>query len=474
MAKGKKLFVRIVIIFVVVIAVLAAGMWLYTSNTVNAAGDRILSNISTAGVDIGDMTVNEAAEALEKKIADSASNDLIFKTGKKTTRHDWGSLDIDYNIDETTDAAYDIGRSGNILSRFLTVWKINNGEEYDMPLSLDFPKGSIRKVIKDDSPDLNTIVREPRIAQRNGKAVVVDEAAGHKIRYKRSVAKVKNAVEADWDGSDIAVRLVSKVEKPKYTAKDLKNCTDVMGTYSTNYKYSTYNRCLNIANGADKIDGIILAPGETFSAHDVLAPFSADNGYYTATTIVGDEHIDDYGGGVCQVTTTLYNAVIRAELKIKERYSHSQTISYAPLSADAAIAGTSKDLKFTNDTDDLIYLSGSTGGHYVTFTVYGNDQRPSGRSVSFETVVLSSTSPTEKIVERDPNLPKGEKKIETYGSTGYSAQLWKIVTVNGKIKKRYHFNSSSYRMVPEEIILGTGKNVTNDKEKKNKNNGIDD
>ena len=149
------------------------------------------------------------------------------------------------------------------------------------------------------------------------------------------------------------------------------NVKDLLGTFSTSLTSSNANRIKNVNSASNYIDGTVLYPGEEFSTHDVIAPFTAERGYAEAANYVNGEIVDGMGGGVCQVSTTLYNAVLRAELEVTERAPHSMTVSYVKLSEDAAIAGTWKDLKFRNSSQYPIYIEGSprrTKRSYLTYT----------------------------------------------------------------------------------------------------------
>ena len=134
----------------------------------------------------------------------------------------------------------------------------------------------------------------------------------------------------------------------------------MMGSYTTNYKDSGQNRCDNISNATSKINGTLLYPGEEFSVYEAIGPLDAANGYELAGAYENGQTVESYGGGVCQVSTTLYNAVILAELEITQRSNHSMIVSYVKPSMDAAIAGDYKDLRFVNNRDIPIYIEGYT------------------------------------------------------------------------------------------------------------------
>lgn len=154
----------------------------------------------------------------------------------------------------------------------------------------------------------------------------------------------------------------------------------MLGTFTTSYSTSGANRSGNVKNGCSKINGTLLYPGDSFSAYETVSPFTEANGYYMAGSYSNGMVVESLGGGICQVSTTLYNAVLLAELDVTERFNHSMIVNYVDPSADAAISGTAKDLKFTNNLDCPVYIEGyTTSDKHITFTVYGQETRPSNR-----------------------------------------------------------------------------------------------
>ena len=168
---------------------------------------------------------------------------------------------------------------------------------------------------------------------------------------------------------------------------------------------------------------------------------------------------------MCQVSTTLYNAVLRAELEVVERSPHSMVVSYVKPSMDAAIAGDYKDFKFRNDTDVPVLIRGGAGGGTIWFSVYGAETRPADRKIEFVSEVLKKIEPGEDKVTLDPNQPPTYEKVTQSAHIGYEAVLWKIVTENGKQTKK-QINSSSYKAVPRYVTRGSGKAVATPKPSK--------
>lgn len=270
--------------------------------------------------------------------------------------------------------------------------------------------------------------------------------------------RVMEVRELEKKGTDFPLTFsVDKEETKKVVAKkELSAIKDVLGTYTTSYAGSASGRCANVENGASLINGTVLYPGESFSVYSKVAPFTAANGYHLAGSYSNGQTVQTYGGGICQVSTTLYNAVLRAELNVTERLNHSMTVHYVPLSADAAISGTDKDLKFTNNLDHPIYIQGTAGGSSITFTIYGKEYRASNRKVEYVSQTLSVRGPSEKVI-KDNTMEEGKRVVESNGRTGYTARLWKVVYIDGKETKRTQVNSSSYMSTPSVVRVGTKK-----------------
>ncbi|MGI6204414.1 MAG: VanW family protein [Anaerovoracaceae bacterium] len=456
----RKLFV-VLIVLAVLIAGAGIYAYSYAASAVSDAGGAILNGVSISGIDVGGMTKDEAKSKLDGRISDSEDAVISLKAGERVRKVTYSSFDPEYDSSQAVSAAYDVGRKGNPFRRYIEVKRAEkNGE--DISLSVSVKKSKIRSVLKKNESKLVSTPVNAYIVENDGKGEIVKGRKGHKIIYASSIEAVNKAVTADWTGKDRTVTLSTKKSDPDITASDLKGLTDIMGTYQTSYSGSTYGRCKNIENGASILNGTIVEPGEEFSMYKTVTPFSPENGYYLAGTIVGEKHIDDYGGGICQVSTTLYNAVIRSELKVTERHNHSLMIGYVPVSADASIASENFDFKFKNNKDDPIYIYAQAGGGSIKITIFGNDKRPSNRTVEFESVVVNYIPYGTKVIKKDNTLEAGKKKIDTPGQTGCNAQLWKIVLVNGKVKSRTKFNTSHYNKVDQKVILGTKKKTTTD------------
>ena len=203
------------------------------------------------------------------------------------------------------------------------------------------------------------------------------------------------------------------------------------------------------------MSGIILQPGEELAADETMGPYDADHGYILGNSYAGSEVEETYGGGVCQVSTTLYNAALYAELDIVERHPHSMLVTYVDPSRDAAVATGALEFRIKNNYEKPIYIEGVLDEqNQLTFTIYGKDTRDKGRSVEFESEVLD-TEDYGVTYEADPEATLGSMEYSGAPSRGMSAQLWKIVYEDGEEVSRDVINTSEYQKSDQIIKVGT-------------------
>lgn len=207
-----------------------------------------------------------------------------------------------------------------------------------------------------------------------GKEITVTEAADGRYLNKDEAATLLEQVHEG--GEAVTVPLYPSY--PNVNTNDLKSklFEVALSSYSTNYSGSTANRAANVARAASLINGTILAPGETFSFNDTVGDRTKENGFYTAKEYVSGKSVDGIGGGTCQVSSTLYSAVLYADMDIVHRENHMMTVGYLPLGQDATVAYGSVDFKFRNNSEYPIKIAATTGGGNITVSILGTQWSP--------------------------------------------------------------------------------------------------
>lgn len=251
-----------------------------------------------------------------------------------------------------------------------------------------------------------------------------------------------------------------KITKPKVAVKDLgdKLFKQTLAKYTTIYDAGNTNRSHNIALAAKTINGTILLPGETFSYNGILGNTNKEKGYKVGTAYVGGKVVESYGGGICQVSSTLYNAVLYANLGIVERHNHSYIVNYVPAGRDATVAYGGKDFKFKNTRSYPIKIVASAKNGIVSITIKGIKEEKEYEVVLTSTV-LSST-PCKVVYKENSSLAEGTEKVIQKGYTGKKSIAYKILKYNGKTISKTVLSKDTYKPMDRIIQVGTKKPTT--------------
>lgn len=436
-------------------SVLLSGMLLFFGTTVQAAeADTIKSGVYADEIDLSGKTGMEAEAVISAYVESLKDVEItLIAANDKEVKVTAGDLQISWANPEIVTEALNLGTKGNVIERYKAIKDLEQeGRVLDIQFSFDVQAINdvlTGKCVKYDQKPINYSLK-----RENGQFYVVPGQIGYTMDVEASIDEVYQYLTEEWEGQPCQIALKIVTAEPKGSAEELASVKDVLGTYTTSFKSSNGARAANVENGCQQMNGFTLYPGEELSAQEAMSPFTAENGYYEAGSYINGKVVDSLAGGICQVSTTLYNAVLLAELEVTERYNHSMTVTYVEPSADAAIASSAgKDFKFVNSTDTPIYIEGYTKNKEITFNIYGKETRDPGHAVRFESEILSTTVPSADEIFADPSQPIGY--IVTEGAhTGYKAKLWKIVTENGVEVSRTQVNSSNYRMMPRSATVG--------------------
>lgn len=301
--------------------------------------------------------------------------------------------------------------------------------------------------------------------------IIHSEPADAEFEYNGNEIYVKeHVVGVDVDKSELAdaVKLLNNdtsanvnvtTVMPSVTAEILsaKLFNTTLASYSTTYSTSAANRASNVQLAASKIDGKVLKPGETFSYNETIGDTTLENGYKVAPVFENGKSSQGVGGGICQVSSTLYSAVLYADLKVVERRNHSLTVAYVPKGQDATVSYGAIDFKFANNTDYPIKIKASAAGGRVSIAIVGT-KRDVERSVRLSHETVTTTPPSVNETP-DATLPINTKKVTSPGKTGYIVDTYKTVTENGQVISSGKITRSTYKMVPTEVTVGTKEEV---------------
>lgn len=414
---------------------------------------RIIEGVSIGTVDVGGMTEDEAEDALNDYV-NGLKNTTFTLTGAK------GSIDVTAaemgifaDVSATVKEALALGQSGSLIERYKATADLENSQ-VTIDLNLGIDKQMTGQLLYGKRDKLNIQAIHNGLSRQNGTFQYVPGQSGTEVDIVSSVYEIEKFI-SEWEEGQSEITLITQTVEPKGNEEQLAQVQDLLGTFSTNFSSSASGRAKNVRNGCAKINGTIVYPGDEFSVYLAVNPFTKENGYELAGSYLNGTTVESFGGGICQVSTTLYNAAILAELDITMRYNHSMIVNYVDPSADAAIAGTYKDLRFINNYDVPIYIEGVCNGGVITFNIYGKETRQANRTVSYESETLETTNPDTQF-NLSSSYEGGYYKVTQSAHKGIKARLWKVVTVDGVEQSREVFNNSTYKASPKIVTIGIG------------------
>ena len=418
--------------------------------------------VTVNGMELGGMTVKAAEEKLQQYVDEVCGGAVTLSVNGDEVTISYKDFDMHVADSTVIQDICQIGVNGNLIKRYKELSDVkNNKAEYTLNFEYDHDK--LKELVDEDTAEYNKDAQNASLVRHSGEFIITDDVTGMKVDIDATTKAVEEALGDGWDGSSQKLDATVEDVKADHTSDELKQVTDLLGGYSTDYSSSSDNRIANIANGASLIDETVVYPGDTFSFLNHVTPFTAYNGYYEATGYSAGRVVPSIGGGICQVSSTMYNAVLRAELEVVERSNHGLTVGYVPLGADATVAEGSVDFRFRNNLDAPIYIEAYTYGGEVYVNIYGHETRSSNRSIEFYSVTDKTIEPGEDVITKDDTQPDGWQEVTQSAHNGYVASFYKKIYVDGSLQDTVWINTSYYSASPRYITVGTKKDSSDSK-----------
>ncbi|CAN5536349.1 VanW family protein [soil metagenome] len=306
---------------------------------------------------------------------------------------------------------------------------------------------------------------DPSLAQALAKSGSIHEARA--VWRKGTVVRTKEGSSQTLDASSVADKTIEILEKgkntvtvdlkeaPKHVAdEDLKKITHVISTFSTRFSAGNRPRSSNIKLASSFFNGQVLMPGDRISYNGTVGRRTLQRGFKVAGVYIDGKHDTGVGGGICQVSTTLYNAALFADMKILQRRNHSLPVPYVPLGRDATVDWGNIDLAFENTSDAPVALESAYTPGRLTFRFLG-PKPDADRKIEIEGTGVR-ISPGRTVTKRDSSIPSGVRRVESGGGNARSVSTYRIVKDGGKVVRRDSLGTSYYNGSPRIIIVGTG------------------
>ena len=471
-----------------------------------------INNVSVAGLTREELCA-KIPEIFDKPLSKRITLDI------DGTTHEFESLSIVpvIDVDKMVDEAFSYGRTRKFLARLSEISSVKKNP-VNVPFTLEFDDNALQKIINSATLSLNVTATPNKIEYGEDALIITKGTSGNGVEFNdvksaveacllsdSTVAEVdfkhiepeeitydyimrfvyEEPVNAEYSienhrisFSDSApgvslskgdlkdaikeaegnvIMVPAKIKQPDITSEQLRSevVAHELGKFSTDYSSSSADRAYNIKLACEKINGYVLEPGEEFSYNEVVGPRTADRGFRIANVYVGNTVQPGIGGGICQVSSTMYNAIIFADLEITERRNHTLPVSYVPMGRDATVSYGSTDFRFKNNTEHPIEIRAIAENGTNTVIIMGTDTHP-GREIKIETSRTSTSSP-KVIIKKSAELLEGDVKIESSGSNGSSYAAYKVIYENGKEVSRDKLPNSTYAGKDRVEIHGTRK-----------------
>lgn len=500
-------------IYIISIALIILFLFLLTFlSLLNIGNSKILHNIYINNISVSSLSQTDAKEKLNSELNTKLSKTIKLTFEDYSIDFLPAEIDFSYDTSSTIEKAYSIGRTGNIFTNNLKIL-ISLFKKTNLDVIYSYNEEKLNNIINNISVDIPNLVIEPSYYISDDTLVVTKGTDGNELDKNKtkelllsaitqndttltlpinytvsnsidinkihdeifsepqnaSVTKNPYKISAEKNGVDFAIsideakELASNVDaseiyiplkytKPEITISDLGE--DIfgtkLGTATTIYDSTNINRSTNIDIACEKINRTILEPGETFSFNKVVGERTAKSGFKEALIYTGGEVDYGLGGGICQISSTLYNAVLKANLDIVERKNHSMTVSYLPVGQDASVSYGSVDFKFTNSRSYPIKIVATANTGVITISILGVLEEQE-YVVTLETEILETTD-YKTTYEYSSSIPIGKEKLKQVGKKGYKCSTYKILSLGEKEISRTLLSTDTYKS-QKEIIL---------------------
>lgn len=453
-----------------VLSILAMGGFLLRAHSADAAFERrreklqqdhFFDGIYVDGIALGGLTRGQALEKVRASgLQRDAALDIKITIGDRQYRLTREELPFDRDIASVLDRAYAIGRQGfpwmlgSDRTPFDVRWEhIRHAEQNRAAFSTtgSFDRQALRDIVTQIAAQVD---REPQDALiesfdfNSKRFTVTKDQPGYRLDGEALYQRLGDALDQGRLSETISVS--PEVIMPRLTSVELLNSFTMLSSFSTEATRDR-KRNTNISLAARAVHGQAVMPGETFSFNRIVGPRTQEKGYQMAPAIAGGVTFDEIGGGVCQVSSTLFNAAALADMQIVTRSPHTWPSSYVEQGRDATVNWPNLDFVFKNNKLAPVYIVADFQERRVSVEIYGL-REVAGESIQLRTQLVSTTPPpSEAIYQLNPTLPPGTQKELKKARTGYLVDTYRVYLRGGEPYREEKLCSSNYRMVQQVI-----------------------
>lgn len=510
--ENKTLLATIIFIIILVIMIFSVIFAILNINNNN-----ILNGVKIEGIDVSGLSREEAKAKIETVYNAKKEEDIILKYNDFETTISQDILETNYDLDKAVNEAISLGKDGNIITNNYNILFALLGKK-NIKVDMSINEEQIKDEIENIQTNIPGTIIEPDYYVENDKLIITPGQEGIKISVDNLINRIKNTLKTSssnqqyieipmdnvWpdkidiekihdeiykevqdayltenpitihpevEGVDFDIEeakkilendseqyeIPLKITKPNVTMEQIgaEAFPNKISFYSTRYDGGDVNRSTNLELACEKINDVIVLPGETFSYNKTLGERSKAAGYKTAKVYENGEVVDGIGGGICQISSTLYNAVLKANLEIVERRNHQFITSYVEEGRDATVAYGVTDFKFKNSRKYAIKIKASASNGVATIEIFGIKEEVEYQ-ISFDTKTISTIPYTVKYID-DNTLKTGTEVIKQKGANGIVTETYLIKSLNGQVVSNTLLSKDTYSAMQRIVLRGTKK-----------------
>lgn len=438
---------------VLILIVGASGYYWHVYSNVKKYANLIYPGTKIADIDMKGKTKEEAINILKAKYGDVVlKKKIIINANNKAYTIDYSKLNAKYDIEDVVEKAFSYGKN---LKLFDQKKLINKGTSQNYQLKFSYDSAYVKQILDTIDKDVKVDPVNASISMVSGGVFkITPDVKGFKLQKDKLEKDITDKINGNLNG-DININAAGDEVRAAITEEKLKTIDSKISTFTTNYATSTNERAHNIEQATKFINGKLLMPGEVFSFNEIVGERTSARGFEQAPIIVGNKVESGFGGGICQVSSTLYNAVLRTDINDFARAHHTLPSSYVPLGFDATVDYGNIDFKFKNILSFPIFVEGITSNRNLYFNIYANSSLAS-KSYNLKSDVYENIPATTK-TEEDPTLPQGQTVVEQKAYNGYKVKVTRETVQNGSVIKTDTISNDFYQPVTGIIKKGTKK-----------------
>ena len=515
--KVKKIIISVIIVMLV--ALIFSTVFALT----NINNEKIISGVTIKGVEVSGLTKEEAIAKLETVYSEKINNNIMLQYEELESELNPTLMEVNYDIEKAVNEAYSLGRDGNIFTNnYNILGTLIAKRDYDVNMTMN--EETTKQTINDIGSNLPGIMIESSYSVEDDELIITRGKEGVVISTDTLLSEVKEMLndiheteniieipvetktpqEIDVDkihsevyqepqdayytkdpftvypeveGIDFDVEKAKEIiaaevkdeyvidliiTKPEVTIEDIgtEAFPNRLSTFSTRYDASDKDRTTNLVLACKKLNGKVIMPGETFSYNAALGPRTYAAGYRNGKIYENGQVVDGLGGGICQISSTLYNAALMSDMEIVERRNHQFVTSYVDKGRDATVVYGLTDFRFKNTRTYPVRLVASAKGGVATVSVYGIKEADREYTYSFRTDVISTIPYTTKYVE-DSSLSAGKEVVTQKGTNGLVCKTYMTKMLNGKIVSTKLLSTDTYSAMQRIVKRGISKSSSN-------------